>query len=188
MRKQDIPNVISIMRIVLVLPVILLLLADAYLYALILFFIAGVSDGVDGFLARYYGWQSRLGSILDPLADKLLLVFCYLTLGWLEHLPWWLVAAVIIRDIVIVSGTGMYHWLIEDVEMRPTMLSKLNTVMQLSLIVVLLISLADIITISSGLITWLIYGTLVTTLVSGMQYVAMWCLRAHQINKTRDKP
>ena len=183
MRKQDIPNIISIMRIVLVLPVVLLLLAHAYLYALILFFIAGLSDGVDGFLARYYGWQSRLGSILDPLADKLLLVFCYLTLGWLGHFPWWLVTAVIVRDLVIVIGTGLYHWLIEEVEMAPTLVSKLNTLMQISLIILVLIDLAGIVTVSAGLISWMFYGTLLTIIVSGVQYVAMWGYRAHMVKK-----
>ncbi len=182
MQKQDIPNVISIVRIALVLPVVLLLLAHAYLYALVIFFIAGVSDGIDGFLARHYGWQSRMGSILDPLADKLLLVSCYLTLGWLVHLPWWLVAAVILRDIIIVAGTGMYHWLIEDVEFNPTLVSKLNTLLQILLIIVVLMNLANLIN-TTELLTWLIYVTMFTTLVSGIGYVFMWGWRARQVKK-----
>ena len=104
MRASEIPNIISILRILLVIPVIWLLLTDDFPSALWLFAIAGVSDALDGFLAKRYGWQSELGSLLDPLADKILLVSCYVVLGWLLLLPAWLVATVILRDVMIVVG------------------------------------------------------------------------------------
>ena len=92
MKWRDLPNLISVFRIVLVVPIEYLLLQQHYVSAMILFFLAGISDGLDGFLAKRFNWTSRLGSVLDPLADKLLLVCTYLVLGWLGHLPWWLAA------------------------------------------------------------------------------------------------
>lgn len=90
MNRRDIPNIISVFRILLVLPVVWLLLQQQYTMALVLFAIAGVSDALDGFLAKHNGWESRLGTILDPLADKLLLVCSFLTLAWLGLIPFWL--------------------------------------------------------------------------------------------------
>ena len=86
MKARDIPNIISIIRIVLVLPFIVLMLRQEFTLALILFFTAGISDGIDGYLAKRNHWTSRLGSILDPLADKLLLVSSFVTLAWLSIL------------------------------------------------------------------------------------------------------
>ena len=104
MNARDIPNIISVLRIVLVVPIIVLMLEQQFAAALLLFFVAGLSDGLDGYLAKRNNWGSRLGSILDPLADKLLLISSYVALGWLGLIPVWLVAVVLIRDIVIVSG------------------------------------------------------------------------------------
>src|SRR3990172_3309285 len=104
MGLKDIPNIISLLRMALVPPVVILLLNGYYGWALLVFVSAGLSDGLDGYLAKRFGWRSRLGAILDPLADKLLLVASYLTLGWLGQLPLWLVAVVVGRDIVIVAG------------------------------------------------------------------------------------
>jgi len=84
---RHLPNLISMLRILMVPPVAWLIVEQHYALALGLFVVAGVSDGVDGFLAKHYGWTSRLGSILDPLADKLLLSVSFVTLAWLGHLP-----------------------------------------------------------------------------------------------------
>jgi len=89
---RHLPNLISLLRIVLVAPLILAILHERYEVALVIAAVAGVSDGVDGFLARRFRWQSKLGSILDPAADKLMLVGCMLALGWLHEAPRWLVA------------------------------------------------------------------------------------------------
>ena len=90
MNRSDIPNIISMLRIILVIPTVMLLLNERYGQALILFAVAGASDGLDGYIAKRYHYVSRLGTILDPLADKLLLVCTYLALGWLGLLPAWL--------------------------------------------------------------------------------------------------
>ena len=86
---QQLPNIISVFRMLLVVPVVGSLLQQQFGMALVLFAIAGFSDGLDGFLAKHFGWQSRLGSILDPLADKLLLVSSFLTLTWMGFVPLW---------------------------------------------------------------------------------------------------
>ncbi len=175
--RRDIPNAISIGRIILVLPVALLLLAEEYLGALLLFFAAGLSDGLDGLLAKRYGWHSRLGSILDPLADKTLLVVSYLCLGWVGAIPEWLVAIVIGRDLIIVAGAAAFHLLIGRYEMVPTWISKVNTTMQILLVLVLVFSEA-VFALPEDLLTGMVYVVCVTTLASGVDYVWTWSFRA----------
>jgi cardiolipin synthase len=101
--------------------------------AFMLFIVAGVSDGLDGFLAKRYGWQTELGAYLDPLADKALLVSIYVVLGHFSHLPIWLVIAVVSRDILIVGGIMLSWVLARPVPMNPLMISKVNTVGQIML-------------------------------------------------------
>ena len=101
MRASDIPNLITAGRILLVPPIAWALVQQRFLLALILFFIAGVSDAADGFLAKYYGWTSRLGALLDPLADKSLLVTSYAALAWIGLLPLWLLVLVVVGVVVV---------------------------------------------------------------------------------------
>lgn len=177
MKSRNIPNIISSLRIVLVAPIVVFLLTGQYQLALVLFLIAGLSDGLDGFLARRFGWMTRLGAILDPLGDKLLMVSCYLVLGWLDQLPVWLVAAVIVRDLVIVTGALLYYFLIETVSMEPTVISKVNTVFQLLLITLVLFSLATL-TIPVPVTQTLTYIVFLTTVSSGIGYVVQWGQKA----------
>lgn len=177
MRARDIPNVITVFRFLLVPPVIWLLLQDEFGAAFAVFLLAGVSDGVDGFLAKRYDWSSRLGGLLDPLADKTLLVSCYLTLGWLQLIPYWLVAVIILRDLVILAGAITYHFRIERLDADPSLVSKLNTLLQILLVLVVMfsrgvMSLPPIVELS------LVYAVLVATLVSGADYVWTWGRRA----------
>ena len=188
MKARDIPNLISVLRILLVAPTVYTLLNHDYKTALILFFIAGASDGVDGLLARRFNWQTRLGAILDPIGDKLLLVSCYLALGWLGHLPVMLVVLVILRDVIIVVGAVSYNMFIEEVSMQPVMISKINTVLQISLVVLIIFALSAL--AFSTLVTpaviealiWLVYGT---TLASGLVYIRSWGQRAVSITRHR---
>ena len=177
MQLRDLPNIISALRLVAVIPVVWLLLEHHFGWALVLFAVAGVSDGVDGFLAKRYGWQSRLGGILDPLADKTLLVSCFLVLGSMGKLPIWLVMAVIFRDLVIVSGALLYHYRVADVDAAPTLMSKLNTVIQLVLVVLVIMD-AGPIPLPAALIEVLIWACLMTVVVSGVQYVWVWGRKA----------
>jgi cardiolipin synthase (CMP-forming) len=150
-----------------------LLMAGHTQYALILFVTAGISDALDGFLAKRYNWQTELGAYLDPLADKLLLVSVFVALGSLKELPLWLVVAVVSRDILIILAV-MISWLLNHpVTMKPHVLSKANTAAQIGLAAVVL---ADI-SFSLGLgqarhvLVWL---TALLTFVSLVTYVRTW--------------
>jgi cardiolipin synthase (CMP-forming) len=176
-KARDIPNVITAFRFLLVPPVVILLLQDRFAAALVVFGVAGFSDALDGFLAKRYGWQSRLGGLMDPLADKLLLVSCFVTLGWLGWIPMWLVALVILRDLVIVAGAIFYNLRVEQLEAEPTMVSKLNTTAQIILVLAVIFSLG-VQAIPAQLIDILQYSVLVTTLWSGLDYVWIWGRRA----------
>lgn len=139
---MTLPNLITITRIFLVPAIVWLLFAEAYLPAFVLFLLAGLSDALDGFLAKHFDWRSELGAYLDPLADKVLLVAIYVVLGIFEHLPLWLVIMVVSRDVAIV-GAVLLSWLLDmPVEMQPHVVSKANTVMQIVLVVLVLGGLA----------------------------------------------
>ena len=103
MKRSDIPNLITVVAHSAGAADRLGIDAAAVSAALVLFFVAGVSDGLDGFLAKHYDWTSRLGALLDPLADKALLVTCYAALAWVGLLPLWLLVLVVLRDLVIVA-------------------------------------------------------------------------------------
>ena len=174
---RNLPNFLSILRIFLVPPVVYYMLQESYMPALILFVIAGVTDSLDGWLAKTFNWQSRLGEILDPLADKLLLVSSYIVFAWLEHLPIWLVACVFLRDIIIVAGGVSYRIFFGKVDILPTYISKLNTLMQIVLIATMLVSLA-LLKINPLVITTLIWVVFITTITSGIVYIYLWGNRA----------
>lgn len=180
MALRDIPNIISLLRILLVLPVVWLLLDKEYSLALLLFFIAGISDGIDGYLAKRNNWQSRLGSILDPLADKLLLISSYLTLAWLGNIPMWLVFFVLLRDLVIISGAVAYHIKFGEYEMTPTVVSKINTFCQILLVLAIMFS-NGFYTLPGKILEYLIYAVLTTTLMSGADYVWVWGQKALRV-------
>ena len=179
MRPSDIPNIISALRLVAVIPVVWLLLSQQFGWALLLFAVAGISDGVDGFLAKSYGWQSRLGGILDPLADKALLVSCLLVLGSMGLIPVWLVMAAIFRDLVIVAGALLYNYRVEELEAAPTLSSKINTLFQIVLVIAAITD-AGPMPMPNWVITALTWACLVTILVSGVQYVLVWSAKARR--------
>ena len=179
MRLRDIPNIISLARLLAVIPVVFLLLEHAYGWALVLFALAGISDGLDGYLAKHFGWRSRLGGILDPLADKVLLVACFLVLGTLSLIPVWLVVAAIARDLLITGGALLYNFRVEVLEAAPTIASKLNTVVQI-LLVVLVIADAGPLPLPGWVVGGLVWVCLASVVVSGAQYVWVWGRKARQ--------
>ncbi|MFA7096133.1 MAG: CDP-alcohol phosphatidyltransferase family protein [Gammaproteobacteria bacterium] len=186
MTLRDLPNLISLGRVCLVLPVVVLLVTERYGAALALFAVAGVSDFLDGFLAKRFGWTSRLGAILDPLADKALLVSMYLALGWLGLIPAWLVLAVIARDMVIVSGAVAYHFKIGRFETAPTVLSKVNTFVQI-LLALLVVFAQGVMPLPAFWITALTWIVLATTVASGASYVWTWSWRAWNAGRRKLK-
>lgn len=133
MPALNIPNLISLGRVILVPIVFWLLLTGQTQLAFVLFVIAGISDAVDGFLAKRYGWTTELGAYLDPLADKLLIVSIFVALGVKAALPSWLVIAVVSRDILIVTGVVLSWLLDRPMRIRPAVVSKVNTLSQIVL-------------------------------------------------------
>ena len=108
-----IPNIISIIRIILIIPILILIYRTQFDWALLLFLVAGISDALDGYLAKHFSWRTRLGALLDPVADKLLIAGTYIVLTLLGLIPLWLSAIVILRDLIIASGVLFYSFVIE---------------------------------------------------------------------------
>jgi len=174
-----IPNAISAMRIVLIAPILWFIHAGEFGWALGLFAFASFSDGLDGYLAVRFDWQSRLGALLDPIADKLLVAGMFIMLAYEGLIPVWLTATVILRDLVIVAGAFIYHFLIKPVEGEPTRISKLNTTIQL-LFLLFVLSRAAFDWPDKISITILGAATRVTVVVSGIDYVVQWSGRARR--------
>jgi cardiolipin synthase len=177
MSLRWLPNAISLFRIGLVAPILVLIVANRFEPALILFFVAGFSDGVDGYLAKRFNWHTRLGALLDPVADKLLVAGTFLALVYTGHVPVWLAALVILRDVVIIGGAAAYSFLVGPVEGEPTRISKLNTALEL-LFVLFVLSRAAFGWPAQISITVLGAAVLVTVVVSGVDYVWSWTRRA----------
>jgi len=174
-----IPNAISTMRMVLIVPLLMLIHQGDYAWALLLFVVAGFSDGLDGYLAVRFGWQSQLGALLDPIADKLLVAGMFIMLAVTGHIPTWLTLLVIVRDVVIIGGAVAYHYLIKPVQGEPSMVSKLNTALQLFFLLFVL-SRAAFGWPDEIAITVLGASMLVTIVISGVDYVLRWSARARK--------
>lgn len=176
MRFAQVPNIITIARLAMVPLLILLLKQEDYQAALILFVIAGLSDGLDGFIARRYHLESHLGGVLDPLADKLLMLSVYVSLTLLGHLPFWLILVVVSRDLLIISGYLIVTSQKGAVHMEASYFSKFNTAAQIILVVVVLAEQANVFNIPL-LSELMVYTVLVTTLVSGTHYYWSWIVK-----------
>lgn len=179
MSLRWLPNAISLLRIALVAPIVLLIIEGRYGLALGLSIVAGFSDGVDGYLAKRFDWHTRIGALLDPIADKLLVASTFIVLVYTGHIPLWLGALVIFRDVVIIGGATVYNFLIRPIEGEPTRISKLNTALQLLFLAFVLSRAAfgwpDQITI-----TVIGASVVVTVVISGIDYVWSWARRARQ--------
>ena len=145
----------------------------------------GLSDALDGFLARCYDWKTTLGAYLDPIADKIMLLSAYLAFAILGWVPWWLSALVISRDVVLLVGAISYHISTRQLKMEPLAISKVNTFAQIVLAVSLIYSQVG--PMSSQLINVLIAIVACTTLASGSQYVVEWARRAAKVSASRAK-
>jgi cardiolipin synthase (CMP-forming) len=174
---RHLPNLICLVRIALVWPIATALHAGAHRAALILFIVAGVSDGLDGYLAKRFGWTSDLGRFLDPVADKLLLVVVFVGCTWLGLVPWWLTAAVVARDLAIGLGALIFRLWFGPLHGRPTVLSKINTAAQLLYVTLVLLSAAVGVP-SRALLDACAVITFATTLLSGLDYVNVFARRA----------
>jgi cardiolipin synthase len=169
----NVPNLITICRILLVPLTIWLILSDAHAIAFGVFVLAGLTDAVDGFLARRFQLQTELGAMLDPIADKALLVSIFVALGALGHLPAWLVILVVTRDILIV-GAVVISWVMnQPIPVKPLRVSKVNTTGQIILAGATLASLGFAIDMRPLLDIGGV-ATAVLTALSGAFYMRDW--------------
>ncbi|GAA4523579.1 CDP-alcohol phosphatidyltransferase family protein [Chelativorans composti] len=170
---MTVPNVITLFRFLLVPLIVFFLLNGEWLWALCGFVLAAISDGLDGFIARHFNQRSVLGSYLDPIADKLLLVTVFVMLGYMGQLPLWLVIAAVSRDALIVGGVVLSTVMGNPVAMQPIFVSKANTAVQLVLASLVLASLA--LQVSPGLVLdALVWLSGILTVASGAAYLLAW--------------
>jgi len=170
---MTLPNFITIARFLMVPLVVLAMIHGEMLAAFVLFLLAGVSDGLDGFIARHFDQKSELGAWLDPIADKFLLVSVFVMLGWLDVLPNWLVILAVSRDGLIIGAVVLSSLMGHPVEMRPLLVSKANTMFQIILLVLVLADLAGLARLD-GLIGWMIYAVAGLTIASATAYLVTW--------------
>ncbi len=168
---MTIPNLFTLARILLIPIFIWLLLCEMLNIALLVFFIAGVTDALDGFIARVSDQKSRLGAYLDPLADKLLLVSSFLVLGHLGLVPGWLVIIAVSRDVMIVLGLVTLTFFSVTIKIEPVLLSKLNTLLQIS--TVLAVLSVSLFPLPEWVYTVLFACTGVVCVASGIHYVVI---------------
>jgi len=176
MMLRHLPNLISIGRMAMAVPIAWLVLTGDVLTAAILFVIVAASDAVDGALARRYGWQSRLGSILDPLADKLLMLLTALALWQVAKLPGWFVALVLVKDLCIIVGAFAYHKLIAPLAAEPSAISKLCTAIHASMLVAFMLN--PQFGIDDRVCQLLLIATTVLIVGSGVHYIGRYTRRA----------
>jgi cardiolipin synthase len=167
------PNIITLARLLAVPVTVYLMLQGFFGAAFWVFIAAGVSDAVDGFLAKRMGAVSEIGAYMDPLADKALLVSVFVTLGYIDHVATWLVILIVFRDLLIIGGAILFQTITQSLEMKPLFISKINTAAQILLAGVVLAELGlgpDMPVVS----TVLVYGVAATTFLSGAAYVVKW--------------
>jgi cardiolipin synthase len=174
---RHLPNLICLFRLALIWPVATALQAGEHALALGLFMAAAVSDGLDGYLAKRFNWTSELGKLLDPVADKLLLMTVFIEAAWLGLVPWWITAAAVARDVLIGLGALVFRVWFGPLHGRPTIISKINTAAQLLYLMAVMVNAA------AGfppheVLDALALLTLVTIVLSGFHYVATFTRRA----------
>ncbi len=171
--RLNLPNLISLSRLFLVPVAVGLIIERRYGVAFWVFVTAGLSDALDGFVAKRFDCRTRLGALLDPAADKFLLVSLYLTLGYSQALPIWLVILVVFRDAMIVGGFVLVQAIAAPKEFGPLYISKINTLVQTTLIGFVLAQ--EGLAVDPGVLTLLlIFGAAATTVASGLSYLVRW--------------
>lgn len=169
----QLPNLISLARLLAVPVTVYLILEQFHTAAFWVFAVAGFSDALDGFIAKRFSVVSEIGSYLDPLADKALLVGVFIALGHMEHVAIWLVFLIVFRDLIIIGGAILFQTLTQSLKIEPLFISKVNTAAQIALATVILAELGLGIPLSQ-LSTWLVYIVAASTFLSGAAYVIKW--------------
>ena len=191
MRWSQLPNLITSLRMLLVVPAGWLLWQGRYPEALVVVGVAGASDALDGELARRFSWRSAFGSMMDPIADKLLVLVVFVIFTMQGHIPLWLAVLVIARDTIILAGAGVYRLLFREIEMAPTLVSKANTALQIVMLLLLLLGLCGFGVLSEWALLvvdpWSFYLLAILGVGSGVDYAVTWTLKAWR-NRRRLHP
>ncbi|MGB9627445.1 MAG: CDP-diacylglycerol--glycerol-3-phosphate 3-phosphatidyltransferase [Thermodesulfobacteriota bacterium] len=166
---MNLPNSLTLIRVLLIPFFVIFIINKSFNLALITFAIAGITDGIDGLIARWTQQRTELGAYLDPIADKLLLIASFITLAIIEMIPSWLTVIVITRDVIILLGFLVMILTNYHPKINPSLLSKITTVLQIcTVLIVLLKNSSSIFKQMSGIV---IYGTAFFTILSGLQYI-----------------
>ena len=179
------PNLISLARLLAVPLTVWLILQDRYGAAFWVFAAAGVSDAIDGFIAKNFGARTVIGGFLDPLADKALLVSVYVTLGYRGQVETWLVILIVFRDVLIIGGAILYQTVTQSLTMQPLLISKVNTAAQIILAILLLSKLGLGMADDHDIIAAMVHVVAASTLLSGGAYVAIWGWRIFRMEDAR---
>ena len=175
------PNAISFGRLLSVPIVVFLLWRGLMVGAFWVFVVASLSDAIDGYLARKFGFYSLLGVYLDPLADKVLLVSVFIMLAYLGQVPFFLVSILVLRDLLIFFSVLRLRKKIGDQLGTPIFISKVHTLLQMVFVILTLAKLAFNLAIDEGLLSGLIYAVTCTTLLSTIEYIKTW----HSLRKRK---
>jgi cardiolipin synthase len=166
---MNLPNALTLMRVLLIPLFVILIINKIFGWALVSFAVAGITDAIDGLIARVTGQRTELGAYLDPIADKLLLSSAFVTLAIIELIPSWLTVIVVTRDIIILIGFLMFFLTNHRPKMGPSLVSKITTFFQISTILLFLVS--EYYSIPRLLYNFAIYGVLLFTILSGIHYI-----------------
>lgn len=180
---KHLPNALTLLRLLLAVPLGMAIVDQQYDVALLIGLVAGSSDALDGFLARRLNAFTRLGAILDPIADKTIITACFLCFALTGLVPWYLAAIVIARDVVIVTGAACYTLFYGQIEFAATNLSKGNMFFQIGFCILLLLSLVisgipDLLVVVTGLLV------IFFALASGLDYMVSWTVKARAAHKS----
>ncbi|GAB1262466.1 CDP-alcohol phosphatidyltransferase family protein [Aurantivibrio plasticivorans] len=170
---KQVPNLLTTLRILLAAPVAWLIIEGEFSLVLVLAFIAGVTDGLDGWIARRFNAQSRYGAIADPISDKALLIGTFVSLAWVGLVPEWVAWLVVARDVVILTGAICYHWLYGRYDMAPSFWGKASTLVQICFaLMVLTQQVTPVFTaeVFQGML-WLLIAL---AIISGGNYIKVW--------------
>ena len=161
-----------------------LLLHGDYRIAIWVLLGASLSDALDGFIARRFNLCTDLGAVLDPLADKILIIASVLALAWGRLLPWWLAVVIAARDLIIIGGATAYYRRAGRLEMHPSIPSKLNTFVQICMVFLILGTAAGMVK-AAGWLPVLFGCVLFTTVFSGLHYIVVWGRKAKKLVASR---
>ncbi|MBN1828622.1 MAG: CDP-alcohol phosphatidyltransferase family protein [Deltaproteobacteria bacterium] len=168
---MNIPNFLTVLRIILTPVLVIFLMEGRFAFALAIFVFSGITDALDGFLARILKQKTSIGSILDPLADKALVAASFVTLSVLGILPGWLTVVVISRDLIILLGISVLFFLSISVDIKPSIISKATTVSQFLTILVALLDRLRPVDHQSVFLSVTVWSTVILSTISGFHYI-----------------